>query len=271
MLDTGTSDILFYQDNQATARTAVVVLHGLFGSCANFTSLAKSLDPYFRVLRMDLRNHGKSFHSDTINYPLMAADVLRTLDTLGIDQCILLGHSMGGKVAMQIAAVAPMRVSALIVVDIAPKVYPISTHNDVLQALSQLPVTELKSRAEADALLAKQLDDTMLRQFLLTNLQRAETGFQWRINLAAIISGYGAIAAAPELPLCYNRPTLFVCGALSNYVVDSDWALISKHFTDAQRVIIAGAGHWLHAEAPALFWRELATFIGVDAEPKAGY
>lgn len=252
---------LYFQREGQPAAPSLVILHGLFGSTPNFTSLAKALAPQFDVIRIDLRNHGRSPHAEHMRYDLMAADVAASLSAIGVSSAIVLGHSMGGKVAMQLAADYPHMVARLIVADIAPKAYPSNSHSVVLSAMSSVTLADVADRKAADAQLQMYIDEPMLRQFLLSNLVRAERGFQWRINLAAIIVNYDQIAAAPQLRGALEVPSLFLRGANSDYIVGEDYATIDQHFSNNQVQTIAAAGHWLHAEQPAAFLAAITEFL----------
>lgn len=252
---------LHFQRNGEESLPKFVILHGLFGSIANFTSLAKALAVNYEVIRIDLRNHGRSPHAASMTYTEMAADVATSLGALDVQQAVVLGHSMGGKVAMQLAVDFPSLVSALIVADIAPKQYSAVGHNDVLSALVSLPLAGLTDRKAADQHLQQYLAEPMLRQFLLTNLLRSEAGFEWRINLNAIQSDYNSIAAAPVLSGEFDQPVLFLRGGTSNYIESNDITTIKNVFPTAKVVTIDGAGHWLHAEKPVEFLRGIQAFL----------
>ncbi|WP_372860726.1 alpha/beta fold hydrolase [Spongiibacter sp.] len=236
--------------------SAVVLLHGLFGSASNLLTLSRSLESHYRVIRMDLRNHGKSPHRDYMDIPTMALDVARTLDTLGIERAALLGHSLGGKVAMQLAATQPERVSRLVVADIAPVSYG-RGHDAIIEGLLELDLRSLRNREQADALLQKAAPELPVRQFLLKNLVREGDGWAWRMNLPVIADCYDLLRDAPaQSP--YRGPTLFIRGELSRYIVDDNRVGIMRQFPDSRLETIAGAGHWLHAERP----REFNALVG---------
>ncbi|HEY5719706.1 MAG TPA: alpha/beta fold hydrolase, partial [Gammaproteobacteria bacterium] len=181
---------LYYREEGSGA--PLLVLHGLFGSSSNWARLARGLAAEFRVICADLRNHGRSPHAAGMSYPQMAADVVALLDRLRLDRVALLGHSMGGKVAMQVALNQPERVSRLLVADIAPRAYR-GNQAIVLEALEALHLDSLASRREADERLAAQVPETGVRAFLLTNLTQEQGRFGWRINLPEIIDGIEAI------------------------------------------------------------------------------
>lgn len=259
MSDSGA--VLYHQQLGEDDKPCFVILHGLFGSSPNFTSLAKALSENYRVIRFDLPNHGRSYHTNTHTYDVMANAVLDSLTALGVDTFSLLGHSMGGKVAIQVSAIAQDRIEQLVVVDIAPVQYALSAHSDVLAALNAVEPDHLNDRQDADAIIARWISDPNLRQFLMTNLQRSGGKFSWRINLSVLTHQYENIAAAPQIPAAFTKPCLFVRGGKSDYVLPSHEALIRKHFTDVKIETVENAGHWLHAEAPRPFWNVLSTFL----------
>jgi len=242
----------------------VLVLHGLFGSAKNWHTQASSLAGEFHVLAVDLRNHGASPHSPRIDYPSMAADVLALMDSQGIEQASILGHSMGGKVAMQIAMQTAARVHKLIVVDIAPKRYP-PHHDDVLDAMQALDFGVHRTRQALDKALSERIPDAGLRQFIMTNLVRdAKTGaFTWQLNLPAIAADYVRLAAAPEGEP-FDGATLFIKGAASDYIHADDRKIIETMFPRARAKVIANAGHWPHAEKPRAFAKVVADFLRSD-------
>lgn len=258
---TGSFVPLYHQQLGDDDKPCFVILHGLFGSSPNFTTLAKALSDEFRVIRFDLPNHGRSYHTENHHYALMAEAVLTSLSDLGVDEFILLGHSMGGKAAMEIAELAPERVSRLIVVDIAPVVYSQSAHNDVISAMSAVDLPNLSSRKQAEETLAQWISEPMLRQFILTNLKRDGERFDWRVNLAVIKRDYAFIAKAPNLSKVFSAPTLFVRGGASDYILQEHEGVIHQYYSDVSIVTIEGAGHWLHAETPQEFWAALSGFL----------
>lgn len=231
----------------------VILLHGLLGSGNNLGALARQLGGGYKTLRVDLRNHGRSPHSSSMNYPLMVADLLRFLDERNIEQCALVGHSMGGKVAMALALLCPQRVAALVVVDICPIEYQDSRHDEVFEALQGMPLHKLEGREHADAILGQHIADTGMRQFLLSNLYRQREAYAWRMNLPALVEHRGQLAAAPGLGSVYPGPTLFVKGALSDYIDSRCREAIKSQFPQALLKIIADTGHWPHAEKPLVF------------------
>ncbi|HEX6292019.1 MAG TPA: alpha/beta fold hydrolase [Herpetosiphonaceae bacterium] len=245
--------------------TPLIILHGLFGSLTNWNTLSKRLSAYYRVLAVDQRNHGSSPHSDRITYADMADDLRKFMHQHGLESALLLGHSMGGKTAMQFALTHPELVRKLIVVDIAPKAYP-PHHDTIFDALCALRLSDYSSRAELDQALAASIPNRATRQFLLTNVVRDEQGrFKWKINLDVIYQDYDAIIAAVESNARFSGPTLFIRGAASEYVEESDMPQINALFPQATLTTIEGAGHWVHAEAPDAFFDTVVEFLGRPA------
>ncbi|WP_269619040.1 alpha/beta fold hydrolase [Zhongshania sp. BJYM1] len=243
--------------------TSVILLHGLFGSASNLLSVARSLENHFTVVRMDLRNHGKSAHSDQMDIPVMAEDVLAAMDELKIAKAHLLGHSLGGKVAMQVAIVHPERVIRLVVADIAPVRYG-RGHDNIITALLGLELRSLENRGQADEALKKDIPEIEIRQFLLKNLMRdGKDGWAWRMNLAVIAELYDNLRDAPSSEP-FNGPTLFIRGERSGYIRDENRAPMMRQFQDMYFETIANAGHWLHAEYPAIFNGLVNEFLRSD-------
>lgn len=253
---------LFFQDYTGpSASTPLVILHGLFGSGTNWRGIARRLSGDRRVLAMDMRNHGRSFNDPRMSYPLMAGDVLDTLDGQGIGTVDLLGHSMGGKAAMAAALTHTDRVSRLVVVDIAPVPYT-HTHLPLIEAMMALDLDSLHSRKDADEALGDAIPDHTVRQFLLQSLEQVDGRYHWRLNLAALKRAMGELVGFPDLDgRIYAGPTLFLYGADSDYVQDRDRPRIESYFPNAEYRAIAGAGHWVHADQPAALIEELKSFL----------
>ena len=233
----------------------VVVLHGLFGSARNLTGLTRALAASHRVLAMDLRNHGGSGHDPAMDYEVMAADVAETMDEHGVPAAGVAGHSMGGKVAMQLALHKPERVARLVVADIAPVPYP-SHFGGFTRAMLAVPPEA--SRAEADALLTPDVPDPAVRGFLLHNFR---PGQGWRIGLEEIAASLPRVETWQDFVACFTGPALFVTGARSDYVLPKDRPVILRLFPAARFVTIKDAGHWLHAEQPAAFNATVTAFL----------
>jgi len=238
----------------------LVILHGLFGSADNWYSIAKDLEGSFTLYLVDQRNHGDSPHSSVWNYEVMVEDVRELLDTEGLDSVYLMGHSMGGKTAMNFAVRYPGRVRKLIVGDIAPRYYPIH-HQVILEGLNALDLSQLQSRKEADDHLAKFIPELGIRQFLLKSLGRDGQGFAWKINLSVITEKIEEVGKALEEGAIFEGPTLFLSGANSNYIQEKDLSDMKRHFPNFTWVSIPNAGHWLHAEQPQAVIKEIRNFL----------
>lgn len=243
------------QDN-SDGRPVVFLLHGLFGDLGNLGAQARALSEQYTVCAVDLRNHGRSAWQPGMDYSALAADVLALADQLKLKQFALLGHSMGGKVAMQVAAQAPERISALIVADIAPVDYQPS-HQAVFAGLEAVATAGETRRTAAEQLMAEHIQEPGVRQFLLKAL--GPEG--WRFNLAGLKQAYEQILAAPNLPDVYPGPVLFIKGSESAYVQPQHQPTILAAFPNARAKVMQGCGHWLHAEKPALFNRLVMQFL----------
>jgi len=244
--------------------TPLVILHGLFGTLENWGAQIRQLSEHFDVIAVDLRNHGRSPHDERMDYTAMAADVIELMNRLEVDRACLMGHSMGGKAAMQLAMSHPERVERLIVVDIAPVEYP-PHHNDVFNGLNSIDLASLASRKDADNTLSQYVDAEATRAFLLKNLYRDEhKKFAWRMNLPVLEQQYGQIAAEPK-GSPYNGPVLFIKGGESDYILREHQQAIVSRFPEASFKVIAGAGHLPHVEKPALFTRLVEKFLTPDS------
>jgi esterase len=240
----------------------LVVLHGLFGSGKNWQSQARQFANQFKVFTVDLRNHGQSFHADEMNYSIMAEDVAQLLYRLELSACDILGHSMGGKVAMTLALQNPDLVARLIVADIAPVTY-FHHYDDLIDPLLALPLETIDSRAQADQLLRQNIPEDQLRAFLLQNLVRESTGWRWRVNWSVIQRDMEWLTGFGNLPQDWliDLPVLFIRGANSDYVSETEIAVIEQHFSNYRLETIEAAGHWLHAEKPGTFNRLVLEFL----------
>ncbi len=239
----------------------MVILHGLFGSSDNWQTLGKRFSTDFHVIIPDLRNHGQSPHADEINYSLMAEDIKRLLEQLKLSSAILIGHSMGGKTAMQFALSFPQMTDRLIVVDIAPKSYPIH-HEKYAENMLSLNLSSIHRREEADQALCQSISNPVIRQFLLKNLARNDHGgFRWKINLEALRKNLPSLGAEIISDHPFPKPVLFIAGGKSDYMNTSDREMIRPIFPDFKWVEFENAGHWIHADEPELFYREVINFI----------
>lgn len=243
----------------------VVILHGLFGSAQNWGTVARGLAGTHRVIAADLRSHGLSPHAEPMDYPAMAADVAALIEARAGGRAAVIGHSMGGKVAMWLALTRPALVERLVVVDVAPVSYR-PTLQAYAAAMAALPLRAGMRRAEADAALAPAIADPGERAFLLQNLRFEGDGApRWRLDLAAIETAIPAISAFPDPPggARYPGPVLVVSGERSGYVRAEHHATILGLFPRAAFVVVPGAGHWVHAEAPEPFLRAVAPFLAM--------
>jgi esterase len=239
----------------------LIVIHGLFGNADNWHSIAQALADYFTVYCVDLPNHGKSDSMLNATYPKMAEAVLDWASSQNIESFYLLGHSMGGKVAMQMAAMAaPAQIEKLIVVDIAPVDYQPS-HDRILEGLKAITETEITSRKEADTLLSQYVPNLAVRQFLLKSLNRNEHNHTLSLSVDNIADSYTTIIKKPIIETAIEIPTLFIKGENSDYIVADYQAEIIASFPNASFKIISGAGHWLHAEKPLPFTSLVKRFL----------
>jgi esterase len=238
----------------------LVILHGLFGTSDNWQTHAKKLSEYYRVILVDQRNHGHSPWSEDFTYEYLADDLEELIIHLGIDKFTLIGHSMGGKTAMYYAQKYPTRLEKMVVVDIGIKQYPMH-HNEIIQGIKSLDLSTIASRSEAEKAMLPFVDSYGVRQFLLKNLYWIEKGkMAWRMNVAILEREMDAILAPiPKIEVW--TPTLFIRGALSNYILDEDWEEIEEIFPDATLETIENAGHWVHSEQSEDFIEHVLGFI----------
>ncbi len=250
---------LFYRE--IGEGTPIIILHGLFGASDNWMSIGKLLAENHKVYLLDLRNHGNSIKSTAFDYDTMAKDVITFIEKHQIESPIILGHSMGGKVAMNLAVEYPEKISKLIIADIGPKAYPVH-HQVILEGLSAIDPDSIKSRKEADEILSHYVKIAGIRQFLLKNLGRKEDGgFEWKINLPIIKEKIENVGAPLSTISRFDKPTLFIRGGDSNYILEEDFDLIHTIFTDSKVKTIQKAGHWLHAEQPQAFINIVNQFL----------
>lgn len=241
--------------------TPFVILHGLFGLLDNWQTLAKYWSQKYHVYLVDLRNHGRSPHSEEFNYDLMVEDLAEFLTEHQLENPVIMGHSMGGKVAMNFALSHPEKLSKLIVVDIAPRPYPVH-HQDIIDGLNAIDIATMTSRTEAEAALAPYIPEAETRLFLLKNLYRREdNSFGWRMNLATIEQNIEEVGRETTSNTPFNKPTLFIKGEKSRYIQDKDIPSIQNLFPQAKIETVANAGHWVHAEAPEKFYQLVVDFI----------
>jgi esterase len=240
----------------------LVILHGFLGSGRNWQSVARQLSGTHRVFTLDLRNHGTSPHSPEMTYPALATDVGAFLDSQGIDRARVLGHSMGGKAAMWLALTQRDRVEKLIVVDIAPVCYA-HDYAAIIHALRSLPLGVMTSRQAAEAELARSIPDPRLRQFLLQNLIFEDRRYRWRIDLDILERAQPALASFPDTEYAapFSKPTLFIAGAESDYLLPEHQPEIGRLFPLARMQTVSGAGHWPQVDQPGAFLSVVREFL----------
>jgi pimeloyl-ACP methyl ester carboxylesterase len=249
---------LYYKRYGAGA--PLLILHGLFGCWDNWHPVAKALSQRFGVVVPDLRNHGRSFHSPRFDYEAMAEDVERLMDALAIGGALLMGHSMGGKVALRVAARRPDRVQRLVVVDITHKASR-SNYGQAVEALAHLDLRSLEGLRDADARLRPAVADPVVRLFLLKSLEHLPNGtYRWKVNLDAIRGNLPLVFGPVELGR-FPNPCLFIRGARSAHVEDHDWLEIKTALPQARLITIPGAGHWPHIENKAAFLAAVGDFL----------
>ena len=243
----------------------LIILHGLLGANGNWHTLSRTaFSDVARVYAVDQRNHGRSPHTDEMDYAHMAADVRDFIDRHDLAPAHLLGHSMGGKTAMQTALTYPDVVDRLIVVDMAPKAYP-PHHADLLKALADIDPTTYDRRQDIDAVLSDDVPSRPIRQFLLKNLDYDGEQYRWTMNLDALRAHYDDLNAALPAEGSFDGPTLVVRGGRSDYVSEADLPGIRDRFPNARLVTIDDAGHWVHADAPDAFADVVVDFLTADA------
>lgn len=229
---------------------SLLIMHGLFGMLDNWHQIAQKLSEKYSVITIDMPNHGSSPHYDKINYEQMAQIVAEFLAEQNLTNSYIVGHSMGGKVAMSLAMQFPQLVDKLIVVDIAPKAYK-PGHLEIFNAILNLDISNFQTRGEIDESIKPQLPDFGVRQFILKNLGRNPDGtFYWKMNIQGIYNSYEDIIANLKIEKPFHKPSLFIKGGQSNYVKESDYEKIASLFPNSEIKIVDGAGHWVHAEAP---------------------
>lgn len=250
----------FHPLPQDFTKPVLVFIHGLFGDMNNLGIIARAFSDDYPILRVDLRNHGQSFHQDEMNYAVMAQDLINLLEYLQLQRVILIGHSMGGKTAMAAAAMKPESVEKLVVIDIAPVNYRHNWHNSVFESLFAVKQAQSTTRQEAKKVLAQHIDSEAIQQFMLKSFDPNATDY-FRFNVTALWQNYRQIM---DWENCYfNNPTLFIRGGLSDYIQPEFSEQILAQFPQATSFTINGSGHWVHSEKPEAVIRAIQRFIGV--------
>jgi pimeloyl-ACP methyl ester carboxylesterase len=239
----------------------MLIFHGLFGTGDNWTTHAKKWAEHgFSVYTIDQRNHGRSFHSDAMNYKLMCEDAIDFIASENLRDVILLGHSMGGKTVMHAAQEIEFLIDKLIVVDMGVKRYP-RHHDAVFHALRSVPLNQIQSRAEAEEIFSKTTVDKATQLFLLKNLYWKEPGkLDWRFNLDALETHIDEILTEVPAGNPVQVPTLFIKGELSNYILNEDLPQLESYFPKVKLTEVKNSGHWPHAESPDFFFQEVLNF-----------
>lgn len=223
----------------------ILLVHGLFGSLDNLGILARDLVADHDILQVDMRNHGLSPRSDEMNYPAMAQDLLDTLDAYHIEKATVIGHSMGGKAVMALTALAPERIDHLVAIDIAPVDYHVRRHDEIFAAINAVTQAEVVTRHQAAAVMREHLAEEGVIQFLLKSFVDGT----WRFNVPVLWEQYPHIVGWQTIP-AWDHPALFIPGGNSPYVTEAYRADLLAQFPQAKAHVIAGAGHWVHAEKP---------------------
>ncbi len=253
------SQLLNYKDEGQGS--CVILIHGLFGSLSNLGLLAKDLARDHRVISVDVRNHGQSFHHSEHNYVVMAEDIAQLVTHLNIDRFTVIGHSMGGKIAMQLSALLTQQCSKAIVLDMAPVLYPDRHHDSVFAGLKAVAKQKPNSRQQALSLLAQHVEQPEVCQFLSKSLYKdSDNTFAWRFNVDSLWDNYHNILDWQPLPAA-KLPILFLKGANSDYIKPEFQTQITTQFPQAKAHIIANTGHWLHAEKPQEVNRAIRRFL----------
>lgn len=252
---------------QPSHNAPLVFLHGLFGYGRNWMSIARQFPEYTCILP-DLRNHGQSFHADDFSLKAMAQDLEQLREQLGFHDMNVVGHSLGGKVAMQYAHDFGLSLQHLFIVDIAPRTYALQEHQQLIQALHQLDLKTLRQRSEADALLKERIPVDSVRQFLLSNLRqdKQSDAWYWQMNLERMTQDLSDLQGIPKAQRPFKRcPVFFIAGQNSDYVTAADQAQIQAQFPGAMCEWIEGAGHWVHAEQPEALTKSLKKGLDLKA------
>lgn len=253
---------ILHSNIQGQGGIPFIVMHGYLGMSDNWKSFAKQMANIgYEVHALDLRNHGRSFHSEVWSYEDMVQDVVNYMNHHTIDKAVVLGHSMGGKVAMLLATMYPEKVERLIVADIAPGFYP-EHHQSIFKALNAVDFSLKPSRSEVDEILSSHLSDASTKMFLLKSLYWVEPeqlGF--RFNLEVFNNNPKVVGQALPEENIYNGPTLFIRGGASDYIQEKDFDLLHAHFPLAVVKTIPNAGHWLHAQEPQMFFEFVEEFL----------
>ncbi|MGJ8680189.1 alpha/beta fold hydrolase [Paraglaciecola sp.] len=238
----------------------IVLIHGLFGSLDNLSGLRRLFSNDFQVLSIDLPDHGKSTTTQGFSFDGYAQLIYQQITELNIDSLVLLGHSLGGKVAMKMALEHPTLVKQLVVIDIAPVAYP-PRHQQVIMGLTNIKLDQIVSRKQADEALQQYVAEPGVRMFLLKSLYQGESGWEWRFNLPLLKRDYSILSGAIESNNTFEKPVLFIKGGDSDYLLAEHRSLILSLFPKSQSKVVGNTGHWLHAEKPDLCHKIVCDFL----------
>ena len=244
-----------------------IILHGLFGISDNWSTFGKLLKDKYHVYIPDMRNHGRSPHSPVFDFPSMAEDIKEFIEELGLDDPILMGHSLGGKVAMLLALNNPGLLNKLIVVDVSPQAYTQNTeHLQLLNAMLSTDLSIAHSRSDVENQMKDKIKNQRLRQFILKNIYWKDNDkLDWRLNLPVVNANLPLILGGIESVALFTKPTLFIRGELSDYIKENDIEIIRKNFPEAIIKTLASAGHWAHADAPEEFYSTVTDFLNTSS------
>jgi pimeloyl-ACP methyl ester carboxylesterase len=255
---------LHFKSYGSESTQVLIILHGLFGSSDNWHSFGLRFGAQFHTFILDARNHGRSPHSESFNYQVMAEDVIEFMVQQNISSAALLGHSMGGKTAALTALLHPELVDKLIVVDIAPRSYK-AHHDQVFDALTSIDLNEFEYRKDIDEALTLKIPEVSVRQFLMKNLARDGTGsFRWKMNLDVIENNYAQINEELPRDKQFMKPTLFIRGGNSDYIQMDDLPLITQLFPTSEIITVKDAGHWIQVDAPDEFSGVVLDFLSLS-------
>ncbi|MDD9339679.1 MAG: esterase [Providencia heimbachae] len=248
-----------HQPENPIANTPIVLIHGLFGDLNNLGVLGRDLQNYFDAIQIDVRNHGDSFRATQMEYQQMAQDVIHLVKSLGYESAIIIGHSMGGKIAMAATAIAPDFIEKIVVIDIAPVAYQVRRHDKIFAALDAVTQAQVKSRQEAAVIMQEYINEDGVIQFLLKSFRQGE----WKFNIPALKNNYEQIIGWETLP-AWDKPVLLIPGGNSPYVQAEYRDQIATQFPKAKAWVVADTGHWVHAEKPDHVLRAIHRFLGLS-------
>lgn len=240
------------------SNSPVVLIHGLFGDLHNLGVLGRDLQQYFDTIQVDVRNHGDSFRDEHMSYHQMAQDIITLIQSLGYDSAILIGHSMGGKIAMAATAIAPDFIEKVVAIDIAPVAYQVRRHDKIFAALDAVTAGQAKTRQEATVIMRNTINEDGVIQFLLKSFKQGE----WKFNLPALKANYEDIIGWQTVPT-WNKPVLLIPGGNSPYVQAEYKEQIAQQFPQAKAWVVADTGHWVHAEKPDHVLRAIHRFLPI--------